>query len=103
MIFEQSKFPALLFLPVCKHNAVSNIERERKKAESVTDHPHADGVAIDEWVGARRTTRERHARERDGHNGRTRWKLTVRFKRRYLGNGESYRRGSNGILKGMFD
>lgn len=48
MIFEQSKFPALLFLPVCKHNAVSNSERERKKAESVTDHPHADGVAIDE-------------------------------------------------------
>lgn len=34
MIFEQSKLVA-----------VSNSERERKKAESVTDHPHADGYS----------------------------------------------------------
>lgn len=52
-------------------------------------------------MGARPTTREGHARERDGDNGR-RSKLTARFKRRYLGNGGSYRRSLNGILKGMF-
>lgn len=52
-------------------------------------------------MGARPITREGHARERDGDNGR-RSKLTARFKRRYLGNGGSYRRGLNGILKGIF-